>query len=341
MRIEFMKKIKYMTAICLSIFAVIMLLPFQARAAGKIDPGHEVSLTITYSDGETALAGAQFDLYRIASVDEYGELTLEKQCEQFPVNLNKATKEDWKTLASTLEGYVLRDNIMPSASGKTDERGQLMFDNKNGKLTTGLYLVLGQRLEQGNSLYEATPFVVMLPGMEEQANAWTYEVTVSPKFESEPVEEIPDAVSRKVIKKWEDSAHEEERPKEIRVQLLREGEVFDTISLNEKNNWRYTWNDLDNQYQWTVVEKEVAGYSVQTERQGITFVVTNTYDEDLPYDKPEQSGGESGDEEAGGSTSHRLPQTGQLWWPVPLLIVCGLLLIVFGLIRRRGAGNGQ
>ena len=37
----------------------------------------------------------------------------------------------------------------------------------------------------------------------------------------------------------------------------------------------------------------------------------------------------------GGSTGSRLPQTGQLWWPVPVLIAAGLVLIVFGLIRRR------
>ena len=30
-----------------------------------------------------------------------------------------------------------------------------------------------------------------------------------------------------------------------------------------------------------------------------------------------------------------LPDTGQLWWPVPVLIVCGLALFVFGFIKRR------
>ena len=30
-----------------------------------------------------------------------------------------------------------------------------------------------------------------------------------------------------------------------------------------------------------------------------------------------------------------LPQTGQLWWPVPVLFCAGLVLILFGLIRRR------
>lgn len=31
-----------------------------------------------------------------------------------------------------------------------------------------------------------------------------------------------------------------------------------------------------------------------------------------------------------------LPQTGQLWWPVPFLAVAGMFLVLLGLIRRRG-----
>lgn len=33
----------------------------------------------------------------------------------------------------------------------------------------------------------------------------------------------------------------------------------------------------------------------------------------------------------------RLPQTGQLWWPVPVLAFCGLLLIVYGWSKRKNA----
>ena len=35
----------------------------------------------------------------------------------------------------------------------------------------------------------------------------------------------------------------------------------------------------------------------------------------------------------------KLPQTGQLWWPVPVLACCGLGCIVVGLIRKRRAGD--
>lgn len=36
----------------------------------------------------------------------------------------------------------------------------------------------------------------------------------------------------------------------------------------------------------------------------------------------------------------RLPQTGQLWWPVPLLAAAGLALLTAGLLRRKGEHRG-
>lgn len=36
----------------------------------------------------------------------------------------------------------------------------------------------------------------------------------------------------------------------------------------------------------------------------------------------------------------RLPQTGQLWWPVPVLVCCGLLSLLIGIaVRRRGEAH--
>lgn len=32
----------------------------------------------------------------------------------------------------------------------------------------------------------------------------------------------------------------------------------------------------------------------------------------------------------------KLPQTGQIWWPVPVLFALGILLVVIGLLRRKG-----
>ena len=178
------------------------------------------------------------------------------------------------------------------------------------------------------SVYDATPFMVMLPSLDKENNVWSYDVAVSPKFDRSkiPGSSGDDTITRKVLKVWEDKGQEKDRPEEVIVQLLRDGKVFDTVTLNAANNWRYTWTALDNGYSWTVVEKETDNYTVEVTQEGITFVVKNTHNEDIP-DEPTTP------------TKPTLPQTGQLWWPVPVLIAAGLLFVVIGLLRRRGAAD--
>ena len=35
----------------------------------------------------------------------------------------------------------------------------------------------------------------------------------------------------------------------------------------------------------------------------------------------------------------KLPQTGQLWWPVPVMAIVGMLFVMFGWYRRRRFGE--
>lgn len=98
-----MKRIRRMTAALLSVLAVFLLLPLQALAAGSIDLNQDVSLTISYQDGNTPLVGAEFDIFLVATVDEYGELTPTKDFAQFHVNIRGKDDEAWRTLASTLD----------------------------------------------------------------------------------------------------------------------------------------------------------------------------------------------------------------------------------------------
>lgn len=317
-----MKIKKKLTAVLCSLMAALLLLPVQALAAGSIDIGREVQLTISYLDGKTALSGATFDLYRVAAVDATGALTPAPPFDQFHVDIRGKNDAAWKALASTLEGYVLRDAVTPTSSGKTDPKGLLTFSD----LEQGLYLVLGHRHTQGRRIYDAAPFMVLLPTQDTEANEWRYDVTVNAKHDSRPKPDKPgeDTITRKVLKAWADKGHEKERPQTVIVQLLRDGRVFDTVTLNAANNWRYTWDKLNDRYTWTVVEKELEGYTVTVTREGVTFVVTNTCTEDVPDEPP---------------PSTPLPQTGQLWWPAPVMLAAGFLCIILGLLRYRRSEN--
>lgn len=394
----------------LALLMVLLMLPCTAYAAGSIDLNRNVKLTLSYLDESTPLAGAEFQIYLVATVDETGELSVTEAFKQFNVDIRGKNDAAWKDLASTLEGYILRDNIAASDNGKTNQDGNLIFPTGDNKLTQGLYLVLGEKHTQGNYYYEASPFMVMLPTQDMENNEWLYEMTVNPKYDADKIPDTPSTVTRKVLKVWDDEGVENLRPQEVVVQLLRSGDVYDTVTLNEENNWRYTWAELDDSYTWTVAEKELENYTVTITREGVTFLVTNTYSPKEPDDntamrtvlkvwddrgyewrRPRSVGitllmnGAAYDtqilNEANGwqytwvklpkcdkngteyiwtiqeapvsgyvssirqdgftfiltnaLNRQKLPQTGALWWLVPLLAAVGLAFLIVGILSRK------
>lgn len=365
-----MKTVRRLGTLLLGLLMLLALLPAPAQAAGRIDLDRAVSLTLTYRDGQTGLSGAPFALHLVATVDAYGTLTKTAAFGAFQVDIRGKDDEAWRALASTLEGYVLRDGLTPLDTVQTDRTGMARFPSGGKTLTPGLYLVVGQRHTQGGRYYDPAPFLVLLPSLDREANDWIYDVTANVKYESRTDTDRPSRITRKVLKVWKDEGHEAARPQEVVVQLLRDGEVYDTVTLNAANDWRYTWSSLSDRYQWTVVEKTAPeGYTVTVTREGTTFVVTNTYPETPPPDEPDQPPTPPGppdepdqpptppdqpdqpgtpdqpstpSQPGTPSTPDRptLPQTGQLWWPVPVLLCAGLALVIAGLLRRRGETDG-
>lgn len=98
-------------------------------------------------------------------------------------------------------------------------------------------------------------------------------------------------ISISVEKKWEDVNNQDgKRPTEIKVQLYRNNEEYgDSIALNSDNNWKYKWDNLLKDYEYTV--KELNGNNIKVENGSkydenytVTYIVeennitiTNTY----------------------------------------------------------------
>lgn len=84
------------------------------------------------------------------------------------------------------------------------------------------------------------------------------------------------------------------------------------------------------------------GYTVAVTREGDTVVLTNT------AKKPEKSDGEANPpskkrtdkttdktvNKTTDKTSDKLPQTGQLWWPVLVLLFAGAICLLVGRVLR-------
>ena len=159
----------------------------------------------------------------------------------------------------------------------------------------------------------------MLPEQDLSSNTWNYQVLANTKTGKSPV-----TADYEVIKVWKDDCHKSQRPKTITIQLMCDGKAYgDPVTLPENGRWQHTWTGLDVNHKWTVTEATQKGYKDPEVRQeGNTFIVTNTCNRSAVPDSP---------------SNPDLPQTGQLWWPVPVLLCAGALFVVVGLIRRRGS----
>ena len=329
-----MRETKKLPAVLLAL-VLFFTLSVPALAAAAIDPSRAVSLTISCRQDGMPISGAPFALYRVADIDAYAEFTLAGNFRTYPVRLDGLDSAAWRALAETLAAYAQRDRLTPLDSGMTGKNGELTFPTAGKQLLPGLYLVTSQPFSDGSSVYTAEPFLVCLPNLDKTTDTWQYDVTVSPKHTCTPIPVPPadDTEKRKVLKVWNDAGRESERPKSITIQLLKNGELYNTVILSERNSWRYSWDALPKYDKnglpivWRVVELTPEGYTVSITQEAGTFLVTNTLKqppETPPVTPPVNPPGQK-----------TLPQTGALWWPVPILAAAGLLLIAAGAGKKR------
>lgn len=338
---------KRIGGILLGFLLAFLIYPCEAYAASFPSEVEELSLTIEYRHGDAPVPNVKFSIYRVADISDDILFSPVDEFAEYNVSLNRLDAAGWKTAAETLAGYVERDRLTAFDSGNTDAEGILRFPTEEKKLDKGVYLVIGQRHITDGRFYSVEPVLVCIPNRNADWR-WEGAVRIFPKYTDEgEVTEI------RVVKLWDDAGNEEKRPASIEVELLRDGEVVDTVILNKANNWRYEWKNLEKNHEWRVVEKKVPdGYTVSVIRDGIAFIIKNTIpDEPEPEqptepeeptepetpaepEEPEESepvfqAGISQPEE------QRLPQTGMLWWPVPVLVFCGILLFSVGWFKSR------
>ncbi len=132
-----------------------------------------------------------------------------------------------------------------------------------------------------------------------------YNVTSVPKVEDNKSDEI----NIYVIKKWDDNHNAaKKRPDSVIIELLNGDERVDTVELNDGNGWAHTFKNLSKDGDYSVREKKVDNYKVNYSGDVVNgFIVTNTYE------------------------GEKLPQTGQLWWPIVVIAVAGVGFICLGI----------
>lgn len=297
-------------SLCLILLALLLCVPgTTALAAGEtvdLERAGSISLTLRRSTGEqTEIPGGTFTLYQVAGAGIEENNLVYFPTEAFQDCGVSLTDLRDPGLAEHLEGYAAAERI----AGRTEKAdgATAVFDG----LSAGLYLIV-----QKGSLprwYPIRPFLVSIPMNNSDGSGWIYDVDASPKAQPRPQSPDPDETSITVRKLWE--GEDENRPGSVTVNLLRDGEIYDTAVLRESNGWQHTWRGLKEGYRWSAAETDVPdGYTVHYSTAGTTVTITNRLP-GSPGPKPPES---------------PLLQTGQLNWPVPVLAGAGLGLCVLG-----------
>jgi hypothetical protein len=326
----------------LILFLTLCLPSESVWALDTNDNDAYASIALVYESGTTKISGASFALYQVMEQNDKGTFEKTADFEASGVNLENIPESDWSSYALALESYVVKckaGNDMPKLSpvreGITDENGKINWTG----LDDGIYLLMGESIRIGSVVYTPTPSIVSI---RKQSGRETVQ-EVQPKAGIERIVNPPDTVTKDtitVVKIWEDNGHEEARPASINVILYQDGTEYARAVLTESNSWRYSWQVPYGNFRWQVAEETVpADYTVGIEQESNRFIITNTYSEiilldnpdnptyspDIPEDEllPQPSSNTPG-------TGTKLPQTGQLWWPVSVLAAVGLILVVLG-----------
>ena len=299
------------------------LMPCYAMAAsttdasGPINVNGECALTITYACDETPFEDVSVKLYKIAEVSCDFRYTLTSPYEKSKLVLNGIkTNGEWNTIRSTLEAYIVADNINADAVAKTDSMGRVYFED----LKPGLYLASVGTVTKRELMCHFDSALVALPGLNTEG-VWQYQVAVTSKSQMIPpsVEEI----ALKVLKLWKGDEGRNSRPKNIEVEIFKDGESYQKVELSQDDNWSYRWTAKDDGAKWTVIERNTpSGYTMTLEERENAFILTNTYtpeNPDGPVDTPQ-----TGD-------------TSNVMLYVILMIISGSMLIILGLIGKRNA----
>lgn len=295
------------------LFVSLVLCMLPIRVSAERDE-KETRLTLFYHRNDSL-----FSFYKVADFVEPDDFKLTdvfRDCKEeaaylktIEENPEKMNADAWRGMASTLKSCILLHGIEPSFEKRTDEEGRIVIDG----IEKGLYLILGQTEEKDNHIYKPIPILVCVPCKDEQGE-WTYQPEIiHNKLEID--EKYPEY---RVVKIWKDDGNEGKRPKEITVHLYKEKEQepYDTVVLNENTNWEYTWSELPAGFDWTVAEERIEGYTVRYDMADTLFIIENSYQGDTKPQEPD------------------LPQTGQLWWPIPILSCLGIIMFLIGWMQR-------
>lgn len=286
------------------------------------------TLTLICRTDDVTLTGLHWDLYRVGS--RIGpDFVLDGDFSDYQVDLTDFSAEGMSNAAKSLENYAVVDGIPPLASGETDTDGLMKFEN----LVPGLYLLSGTDLVIGTTTYVPSTLLLEIDSSGQSVDLDAYPKIIY-RIDSSEV------VIYTVKKIWRT---EDGQPVDTTAPIIAEiycnNELYETITLSDENDWTYTWEG-ESTDEWRVKEVNIPdNCTVVYDSNETQFAIVNTVSP--PIVTTTTTITTSNKTETTTTTKvtvtttkkpndEKIPQTGQLWWPVPLLGLLGIICIAVG-----------
>ena len=310
--------------LCAALAVLFLLLGCALPVFAAPDlPQDKTTLQAKLAYSGQPLAGVEVTLHRVADISETSPWITFTLCGDFanyPVDLLELTDKEWADAASTLANYALADSLAPIATATTDQNGLVDFAN----LDSGLYLLqAAQTTDQAGWRYFPAPSLLVLPAYDTAQGQWNTQAQAVLK-----VERKAPLVDLEVSKVW--SGNSLPRPESVTVELICNGVLKETVTLSEANHWKHTFTGLEGDKTYALAERDVPnGYTVTIAPNGERWVITNTCP-DKDTSDPGGDPGQTPGTDPGQTVGTAIPQTGLLWWPVPVMAVGGVALFGAG-----------
>ena len=292
---------------------MIMLFGITSVKADTLDLNTKgsIDITIKYNYEET-IEGANIQLFKIASlvIDENSNIAYqyveELSGEMFQLNeltgvISTDTEDEQAEKCIKAAKKIDFSGLTPVAELTTNSSGNVKFED----LELGLYLVNQSNKVKGYTVLD--PYILTIPTVEE--DEWVYDITSLPKPE---IEKLADLIIKKV---WNNNTNEK-LPESITVDILNNGDLYESITLSSEDDWTLTLEDIPYSDSYSVEEKDIPnGYTVAYSQDGLfNFTIVNT---------------------------NKLPQTGTYSFVPPLLITFGTAIVLTGFYLQKKENKNE
>lgn len=278
-------------SVCL-IAVLLIPLPITAYAQNlDFNQLGSIRVTLLEKNGTSPIVGAELSIYHVATValNSSGNLSY-TYTEPFEAC---DTPLDDPELAIKMEQF-LNTHPVTATRSVTDSLGTATCT----ELPLGLYFVKQTNTVAGFA--PCKPFLVTVPLLSD--GVYYYDVEATPKTEVTKLTSI-------TIKKVWNTDETMKAPDGVTVQLLQNGTIVKTATLNAQNQWQVTFQDMPESDDYSVQEINIPkGFTATYTQNGYSYTVTNTA---------------------------ALIQTGQLTWPIPVFAIIGIVLLTVGTVILR------